>query len=1058
MSPNKYREFKQCPFCGSYKIDRYKQRSDKIWVMICQECNLGFVEKYPEILKDLYGDEYYKSSNAVVGYEDYACIKPNYFIWAIAFIALTDKKGSIFDLGCSNGLFLDLAKLYGFEKIYGNEYNVHYAAICREKGYSVSDGSFLEHDIEKENFDVVTAWAVIEHIPEINQVLEKIKVILKEDGLFFFEVPCLIFDENVDKHWFNSSLEHIYYFTEESFKNILNFHFGQDYVGRVVNFSEFGSTIIGFVSKNNADRYRKINKYLNEISHSDIKEIDHKDLINYFTIFSRYIEGDLYETKLSEIISNYLGKNINYDSVLTDYLIYDIFEKAKARKYFQQRYFSTEQRLQDTAFHLQQILSSKTYRLMTICKDAQHSKRNLFLLPLRIPWLFLSVDTQNRVKVIYHKIKDKYNKLNSEVISIKNVAWPQNYPLVSVVIPCFNYGQYIEEAIDSVLNQTFHNFEIIVVDGGSTDKTTIQKLKSLNKPKMTIYYREGQHLVGDNRNYGIEKAQGKYICCLDADDKLKPTYLEKGLFLAEAYNYDIVYPSVQCFEGDNFLWAVNMANFLYCADGDTLATTAIFKKEAWEKVKGFRDWGVGVHHVPEDWEFWVRLLGHGYRAKRLPEPLMLYRVHHNGLTATNKKSLDDQKRLIREANKKLFEKQNLRKIEKLNNIIYSVQGQFVNLIQDHTDHKKILFALPFMITGGADTILLQIARYLSLNNFHISCITTIPSDEKWGDNTSRYEEITKEVYHLYKFLENQEHWKDFIYYLIETRRIDILFIVGCEFVYHMLPEIKVRFPRIKVVDQLFNEVGHIQNNRKYAEFIDCNIVANTTIESVLVQQYHEQKDRVKVIIHGVDVQEEFNPVSLKKLNLPPVNVLPDNKFIVGYFGRFSEEKCPDVFVDIIYAFKDKDDIHFVMTGDGPEYSNVKKKIERLGLNHKVYAPGFVDDIRPFLCRTHVLVIPSKIEGIPIILLEGLSMGIPVVASNVGGMPSIITDYKNGFLCDYKNTAAFEEKISLLYEDKSLRSNMSKNARLYAEQQLNITKMNEQYKETFLNLITDKNRE
>ncbi|MEW6068859.1 MAG: glycosyltransferase [Nitrospirota bacterium] len=723
-----------------------------------------------------------------------------------------------------------------------------------------------------------------------------------------------------------------------------------------------------------------------------------------------------------------------------------------------QRLQNTEQRLQDTAFYLQQIFHSRTYRLMKIFKDALHSKKKLFLLPLRIPWLFLSVDTQNKIKVIYHKIKNTYNKLILKVISIKNVAWPQNYPIVSVVIPCFNYGQYIEEAIDSVLNQTFHNFEIIVVDGGSTDKATIQKLKSLNKPKTTIYYREGRHLVGDNRNYGIEKAQGKYICCLDADDMIKPSYLEKGLFLAETYNYDIVYPSVQCFEGDNFLWAVNVVNLLSCADGDNLSTVSIFKKEAWKKVRGFRDWGVGVHHVPEDWEFWVRLLGHGYRAKRLPEPLMLYRVHHNSLTATNKKSSDDQKKLIREANKKLFEKQNLRRIKKLNNISYSVQNQFVNLIQDHTNHKKILFALPFMITGGADTILLKIAKYLSLNNFHISCITTIPVDENWGDNTSRYEAITKEVYHLYKFLESQEYWKDFIYYLIETRRIDILFIVGCEFVYHMLPGIKVRCPSLIVVDQLFNEFGHIQNNRKYAEFIDCNIVANTTIENMLSHQYHEQKDRVKVIIHGVDVQEEFNPVSLKKLNLPPVDVLPDNKFIVGYFGRFSKEKRPDVFVDIIDAFKDKDDIHFVMTGDGPEYSNVKEKIERIGLKHKVYAPGFVDDIRPFLCRTHVLVIPSKIEGIPIILLEGLSMGIPVVASNVGGMPSIITDYKNGFLCEYKNTDAFIEKINLLYKDQSLRSEMSKNARLYAEQKLDITKMLEQYKETFLNLITYKNRE
>ena len=100
-------------------------------------------------------------------------------------------------------------------------------------------------------------------------------------------------------------------------------------------------------------------------------------------------------------------------------------------------------------------------------------------------------------------------------------------PLVSVVIPCFNYGQYLEQAIHSVLSQTFTNLEIIVVEGGSTDGTTPGILRALEQsglPRTRFVYRTESHLVGDNRNFGYRACPGPIVCCLDADDLIKPTY------------------------------------------------------------------------------------------------------------------------------------------------------------------------------------------------------------------------------------------------------------------------------------------------------------------------------------------------------------------------------------------------------------------------------------------------------------------------------------------------------------------------------------------------------
>ena len=123
--------------------------------------------------------------------------------------------------------------------------------------------------------------------------------------------------------------------------------------------------------------------------------------------------------------------------------------------------------------------------------------------------------------------------------------WPsqltQDQPLVSVIIHCFNYGNYIIDAVESILAQTLKNVEIIVVEGGSTDVATVETVRGILRPRTTVLFREGRHLVGDNRNYGIAKAKGRYICCLDADDTLDPTYLEKAVFHLETYGYDIVF-------------------------------------------------------------------------------------------------------------------------------------------------------------------------------------------------------------------------------------------------------------------------------------------------------------------------------------------------------------------------------------------------------------------------------------------------------------------------------------------------------------------------------------
>src|SRR5215471_18656606 len=101
-------------------------------------------------------------------------------------------------------------------------------------------------------------------------------------------------------------------------------------------------------------------------------------------------------------------------------------------------------------------------------------------------------------------------------------------PRVSVVVTCFNLGRYLDEAVGSVLAQTFQDFEILIVDDGSTDEDTRRLLSGYRRPKTRVVRIENRGLPGA-RNEGIRRTSGPYVCCLDADDRLEHTYLEKAV-------------------------------------------------------------------------------------------------------------------------------------------------------------------------------------------------------------------------------------------------------------------------------------------------------------------------------------------------------------------------------------------------------------------------------------------------------------------------------------------------------------------------------------------------
>ncbi len=630
------------------------------------------------------------------------------------------------------------------------------------------------------------------------------------------------------------------------------------------------------------------------------------------------------------------------------------------------------------------------------------------------------------------------------VVEVTNELWPPDAPLVSVVIPCFNYGAFVREAVESVLAQTLSRTEVIVVDGGSTDGTTPHVLERLAQdcPEVSVLFREGRHLVGDNRNYGIERAKGRYVCCLDADDVIDPIYLEMATYLLERHGYDVVSTATKTFglreETFGLVPRPDLADMMLA---NNLSTVAVFRRDLWDRCGGFHDVGLGADYVYEDWKLWVRMAAHGARMINIVgQRLFLYRIH--GATSLSNQStivdMSEHRRAILHYNGDVVSDEALESSRRRRDEVHVVADGFVNLRQQASVEQApvtVLLALPFLIVGGADRILSQIAVHLAGRNVRVVVVTSVHVDDAFGDTTDWFTPATREIYQLPRLLD-PSRWTDFLDYLITCKHVDVLWLAGSAFVYGQLPRLRAEHPRLRIVDQLWNTVGHTADNRRYALCIDMTVVESDEVGDWLLR-HGESADRVARIESGVDVRK-IAPRSDSHTGLR-----------VGFSGRFSSEKDPLGFLDIAAMTRSRKDIRYVMTGAGPLLDTVRDRILALGLSGTVELLGVVEDVAAHLAGLDLLLLPSRLDGRPVVVLEALAAGVPVVASGVGGLPALLQQDVTGALCRPGHPEDFATHVLRLADDRALLRRMSAAARSYAVENLDVSTMCRAYERVVL---------
>ncbi len=216
----------------------------------------------------------------------------------------------------------------------------------------------------------------------------------------------------------------------------------------------------------------------------------------------------------------------------------------------------------------------------------------------------------------------------------KQVQKAPSKPVVSVVITCYNYERFLTEAVDSVVAQTFRDLEIIIVNDGSTDGSAAlaERLKKQHEARchFLILHTQNSGQPAAARNTGVAVARGEYILCLDADDKIAPTFLAKTVPVLQAEpEVGVVYSHIRHLGVRNDVYRCGDFQLPVLSRDNVLPYCALYRRSIWESVGGYR---LNIRGY-EDWDFWLSACQDGWKGRLINEPLFFYRKHGAGLLA-----------------------------------------------------------------------------------------------------------------------------------------------------------------------------------------------------------------------------------------------------------------------------------------------------------------------------------------------------------------------------------------------------------------------------------------
>ncbi len=255
-------------------------------------------------------------------------------------------------------------------------------------------------------------------------------------------------------------------------------------------------------------------------------------------------------------------------------------------------------------------------------------------------------------------------------------------PRVSIIIPCYNQANYLPETLDSVLLQTYTDFECVIVNDGSPDNTEEVAKSYCAKDKRLKYVYKGNGGLASARNFGIIHSQGEFVLPLDSDDLIAPTYLEKAVNRFDNYpETKLVYCKADKFGDVQGEWVLPEYHYETLIWQNVIFCSAMYRRKDYDETIGYN---INMKYGLEDWDFWLSLLSENDVVYRIDEILFHYRIRGESMVnTTTSEHFQDLRVLIYQNHPHIYEPY------LCNIVVYrAFYNQSIQYLQELNDYKQ----------------------------------------------------------------------------------------------------------------------------------------------------------------------------------------------------------------------------------------------------------------------------------------------------------------------------------------------------------------------------------
>jgi glycosyltransferase involved in cell wall biosynthesis len=224
-------------------------------------------------------------------------------------------------------------------------------------------------------------------------------------------------------------------------------------------------------------------------------------------------------------------------------------------------------------------------------------------------------------------------------------------PKVSIITPCYNREKYIRETLECLQKMNYQNWECIVVDDESTDRTAEIVKEIAREDKRILYYFQNKSALPVTKNRAISYSTGKYILPVDSDDLISPEYVREAVEILESNpNAKIVYCDGVFFGDKKGKWNLHPYSFDQLLIGNCIHNSAMFRRSDFDKTNGYNP----ELFASEEWDLWLNLLKNGGDVIKIEKDYFFYRKHAESTIDNYSDRKAEMRKLVYENNKELY--------------------------------------------------------------------------------------------------------------------------------------------------------------------------------------------------------------------------------------------------------------------------------------------------------------------------------------------------------------------------------------------------------------------